>query len=182
MPGNAAASGPVVAPNPDPAPAPIPVVGFEPAYGPSDGFVARRGGSSQHATPRRPQRRRRILSTLLIVLGVALMAAAGGMWTYAQLQYRAQDEANAKLATYASVSDDPAAPEGPQVDWAALKAVNPDVVGWVQIPGTVVNYPVYQARTTSNTSTPRPRATTASAARSSSTTRTPSPASRTRRP
>lgn len=145
-PGNAAASGPGVVPNPDPAPAPIPVVGFEPAYGPSDGFVARRGGSSQHATPRRPQRRRRILSTLLIVLGVALMAAAGGMWIYAQLQYRAQDGMNAKLATYATVSDDPADSEGPQIDWASLKAVNPDVVGWVQIPGTVVNYPVYQGK------------------------------------
>lgn len=145
-PGNAAASGPVVAPNPSPVPTPTPAVGFEPAYGPGDGLVARRGGSSQHATPRRPRRRRRILSTLLIVLGVALTAAAGGMWTYAQLQYRAQDEANAQLATFATVSDDPAAPEGPQVDWAALKAVNPDVVGWVQIPGTVVNYPVYQGK------------------------------------
>lgn len=144
--GNAAVSGPVVAPNPGPAPAPTPAVGFEPAYGPGDGLVAHRGGSSQHATPRRPRRRRRILSTLLIVLGVALMAAAGGMWTCAQLQYRAQDEANARLATFATVSDDPAAPEGPQVDWAALKAVNPDVVGWVQIPGTVVNYPVYQGK------------------------------------
>lgn len=77
---------------------------------------------------------------------MALTAAAGGMWAYAQLQYRAQDETNAKLATFATVSDDPAAPEGPQVDWAALKAVNPDVVGWVQIPGTVVNYPVYQGK------------------------------------
>lgn len=139
-------SGPVVAPNPGPAPAPTSAVGFEPAYDPGDGLVAHRGGSSQHATPRRPRRRRRILSTLLIVLGVALMAAAGGMWTCAQLQYRAQDEANARLATFATVSDDPAAPEGPQVDWAALKAVNPDVVGWVQIPGTVVNYPVYQGK------------------------------------
>lgn len=30
------------------------------------------------------------------------------------------------------------------VDWASLKAVNQDVVGWVQIPNTVVNFPVYQ--------------------------------------
>ena len=27
---------------------------------------------------------------------------------------------------------------------AALKAMNPDVVGWLQVPGTVVNYPVFQ--------------------------------------
>ena len=35
----------------------------------------------------------------------------------------------------------------PQVDWAGLKSVNDDVVAWVQIPGTVVNFPVYQGET-----------------------------------
>lgn len=41
--------------------------------------------------------------------------------------------------------DDPGGDQAPEVDWEGLKALNPDVVAWLQIPGTVINYPVYQA-------------------------------------
>ena len=64
------------------------------------------------------------------------------MWGYNQWQYHEQDQINEKLATYATI--DPKGSEAPVVDWASLKAVNQDVVGWVQIPNTVVNFPVYQ--------------------------------------
>lgn len=90
----------------------------------------------------KPGRRRNVLSTLLMVVGVALLLVAGGMWGYAQYQYHVQDENNAKLAAYATVSDDAAQP--PTIDWAGLKAVNADVVGWIYIPGTHVDFPVYQ--------------------------------------
>lgn len=85
----------------------------------------------------------RIVSVLLFVVGVALVVAAAGMWLHSQWQYHEQDEMNERLAAFAVVSDDGSS--APEVDWDALKAVNDEVVGWIQIPGTVVNFPVYQA-------------------------------------
>ena len=85
----------------------------------------------------------RVLSVLLFIVGLVLIGTAAGMWIHDQWQYHEQDVINEELAGYAKVSTDGSAP--PEVDWAALKAVNPEVVGWVQVPGTVVNFPVYQA-------------------------------------
>lgn len=95
----------------------------------------------------KPSRKRnskaRTISNILLVLGIVLLLVAGGLWGYDQWQYHETDAENTKLATYAEVSDKGST--APVVDWAALKAVNGDVVGWVQIPGTVINYPVYQS-------------------------------------
>ena len=110
------------------------------------GQAATPARSSRAGSPRRGEpKRRNVLSTVLIVIGVVLLLVAGGLWGYAQFQYHVQDENNAKLDAYASVSDDAAQP--PTIDWAGLKAVNADVVGWVYIPGTHVDFPVYQGET-----------------------------------
>ena len=84
----------------------------------------------------------RVVSVLLFVIGIALIVAAAGMWIHNQWQYHEQDRINEELATFADVSDN--GTTAPQVDWADLKAVNDEVVGWLQIPGTAVNFPVYQ--------------------------------------
>lgn len=85
---------------------------------------------------------RNLLSNLLVVVGIALLAAAGYAYWQSRSAYQQIDETNARMAEYVRLSDDSDVP--PEVDWDALKAMNPDVVGWLQVPGTIVNYPVFQ--------------------------------------
>ena len=43
------------------------------------------------------------------------------------------------------VADDPAAPVSQtEIDFAALQEYNPDIIAWIRIPGTVIDYPVLQ--------------------------------------
>lgn len=83
-----------------------------------------------------------ILSTILLLVGIALLIAAAIMFGKTQVDYYAQDVINQELAAYATVPEKK--DEAPVVDWAGLKAVNSQVVGWIQIPGSQINYPVYQ--------------------------------------
>ncbi len=83
-----------------------------------------------------------ILSTILLIVGIALLIAAAIMFAKTQVEYHAQDVINQELAAYATVPEKK--DEAPVVDWAGLKAVNSQVVGWIQIPGSQINYPVYQ--------------------------------------
>ena len=86
----------------------------------------------------------RIVSNVLFIVGLALVLGAAGMWAKSQWEYHRQDVEHEKLSKYAVVSDDDHTIP-PQVDWPALGQINGDAVGWIQIPGTIVNFPVYQA-------------------------------------
>ena len=105
-------------------------------------------------TPVQKQKKRKktvkdYFSTILIVVGILLMLAGGIYYGYSQWCYYDQSQNNSKLAQFATIpnaqtdSDGDETNGAPEVDWAGLKAINPEVVGWLQMPGTPVNYPVY---------------------------------------
>lgn len=100
-------------------------------------------GTSRSGRAPRKGRRANTLSNIFLALGIALLAAAGFLWVRGQWNYHKQDEVNEELSAYAVISDDGVTP--PEVDWPQLIELNDEAVGWIQIPGTVINYPVYQA-------------------------------------
>jgi len=63
---------------------------------------------------------------------------------YSQLeQYVYTDTASPPPSSSQSVPEENTSP-WPQVDFAALRQINPDIVGWLYIEGTQINYPVVQ--------------------------------------
>lgn len=101
----------------------------------------------------------KIISIAALVLGVILLIVAGVFffndW---QSSKRAQDATNEAREAIVTPSTNETSNEAsnsaelaqsgnagiPVVDWDKLHAINKDIIGWLQIPGTNVNYPVVQ--------------------------------------
>lgn len=102
-----------------------------------------------------PKKRRwgNLISTLMIVVGLGLIVTAAVIYGRAQWRYHKQAKVNEYLAGFVTLNEDESGsivdaegnPQPPTVDWAGLKAINDDVIAWLRIPGTQINYPIYQA-------------------------------------
>lgn len=86
-----------------------------------------------------------------VIIGVCvccILLSGAGIW-YETLDYFKAKEIYGDLQKYSTLVDETSPAVEDQtyyIDWKSLRAVNPDVVAWIKIPGTVVDYPIVQTK------------------------------------
>ena len=93
--------------------------------------------------PSKPKKKKawRIVFIVSLVVLIGSLVALGAI----AYQYISQRDAYSQLEQHVSVSEsENLALSDLTVDWDSLRAVNPDIVAWVYMPGTPINYPMVQ--------------------------------------
>ena len=107
--------------------------------------------SSYGAHGQKPPRKKRrsVIPILLIIIGIGLIVAAAAIFINAQIGYKQASDSYDKIESQYTTVTDKDGDGVPTIDFDALAQVNPEIVGWIYAPGTVINYPVLQTNNNS---------------------------------
>ncbi len=123
------------------------------AYRPSSYSNAKKPPrASSHAAPsdytEPPRKKRRsIIPILLIIIGIGLIVAAAAIFINAQIGYKQASDSYQKIEKQYEAIRTPAACR--LSTSMRLLRQTPEIVGWIYVPGTNINYPVVQTNNNS---------------------------------
>ena len=109
------------------------------------------------AVKRRKKAGRNALAVFSVTLCIAMAAGSGAMFVGEVLGYRQGADTYAELGRYVSPgkpcgdagTGDSDGPQLPNIDFEALRTINPDIAGWLWCENTPINYPVVQGENNS---------------------------------
>lgn len=101
-----------------------------------------------------------IIRNLVLILAIGVFAFSAFQLGKIFLEYKEGTDEYNRVREYVTVADtetedkedaeskEPEAPKpvSPQVDFNGLKAINPEVIGWIQIEGTSISYPIMKGK------------------------------------
>ena len=81
-----------------------------------------------------------VISLIVLIVSLCALSLIGLSYCQGQQKYNSLAETTGigDISSEADIRE-------LTVDWEALKESNPDTVGWVYVPNTVINYPIVQA-------------------------------------